>query len=266
MTEVKYYQDRPLVSIITVHLNDEENLLKTIESILTQDVELYEHIIKDGGSRQDIERTTSPYRSPNLKVVISKDNGIYDAMNQGLEEANGKYAYFLNAGDVFAGPKSLRVIADAYERYGHVFLYCDYRNALSREISHYSKRMTARFLLTNTICHQAQFIPIDSGAKPHYDTSFRFLADKDLLVRLFCSGHNKNYFRKIDECLIEYMDGGFSSGSVITDQIERENFKIVRRNLGVVSYLVLSLVSILSLRNWRMQAARRRLEILASKS
>ena len=86
-------------SIITVCLNAGQSLLDTVERTLGQTYEHFEIIVKDGGSTDgSIEKLPS---DPRIRVVTRQDTGIYDAMNQGIEEAKGDYLIFMNCGDWF---------------------------------------------------------------------------------------------------------------------------------------------------------------------
>jgi glycosyltransferase involved in cell wall biosynthesis len=91
------------ISIITVVYNGEEFLEKTIKSVLSQSYENIEYIIIDGGSTDGTVEIIEKYKE-NIDYWISeKDDGIYDAMNKGIEVSNGKGVLFLNAGDYFVG-------------------------------------------------------------------------------------------------------------------------------------------------------------------
>ena len=86
-------------SIIVVCLNAGEKLHKTIDSILQQTEQDYEIVVKDGGSSDNsLQQLPADER---IHIYEEKDTGIYDAMNQAIRHAVGKYVFFLNCGDYF---------------------------------------------------------------------------------------------------------------------------------------------------------------------
>ena len=87
----------PFFSIIVVCLNPGEKLLQTLQSIQKQEFRDYEIVLKDGGSTDGSLQKLDPEQS-GLHVVTKPDRGIYDAMNQAVEEAKGHFVFFLNCG------------------------------------------------------------------------------------------------------------------------------------------------------------------------
>ena len=87
----------PFFSIIVVCLNPGEKLLQTLQSIQKQEFRDYEIVLKDGGSTDGSLQELDPGQS-GLHVVTKPDRGIYDAMNQAVEEAKGRFVFFLNCG------------------------------------------------------------------------------------------------------------------------------------------------------------------------
>ena len=97
-----------LFSIITVCLNEENEIKNTILSVLEQDYDNFEYIIKDGGS---VDKTVSiaesfstafTDRGISFRIITQRDKGIYDAMNIATREAKGDWIIYMNAGDYFA--------------------------------------------------------------------------------------------------------------------------------------------------------------------
>ena len=102
----------PLVSIITVVLNDVENIETTIISALSQDSNNFEYIIIDGGSTDGTIDIIKRYLG---KIDIFKsesDLNIYDGMNKGKKLSSGKYLNYLNSGDYYCSKDTLSYISD----------------------------------------------------------------------------------------------------------------------------------------------------------
>ena len=96
------------ISVITVTLNDEEGLKRTLDSLYRLKTIPSEIIVVDGGSAESIIDSILrkfSIKSPQLKVLSGPDKGIYDAMNKGHNLASGKLIHYLNSGDtVFGDP------------------------------------------------------------------------------------------------------------------------------------------------------------------
>jgi glycosyltransferase involved in cell wall biosynthesis len=88
-----------VLSIITVNLNNELGLRKTIDSVIKQFFTDYEYIIIDGGSTDGSVAVVKEYADKLTYWVSEPDKGIYNAMNKGIIHANGEYLMFLNSGD-----------------------------------------------------------------------------------------------------------------------------------------------------------------------
>ena len=91
--------EMPLISIITVNLNNLEGLKRTMTSVFEQTWQEYEYIIIDGGSTDGSKEYIESF-SDKISVWVSEpDAGIYNGMNKGIKVANGEYLLFLNSGD-----------------------------------------------------------------------------------------------------------------------------------------------------------------------
>ena len=90
--------DKPLISVVTTNLNDD--IESTILSVMDQEYENIEFIIKDGGSNNSILKILEYYDDKIDYWVSEKDNGIWDGTNKGLVLATGHYIVILDSGDL----------------------------------------------------------------------------------------------------------------------------------------------------------------------
>ena len=194
-------------SIITVCLNAGQGLLDTVERTLGQTYGHFEIIVKDGGSQDgSIEKLPD---DPRIRVVSRKDTGIYDAMNQGIEEARGDYLIFMNCGDWFYSPDVLQSIA---ERIGEARLPLYYGKCFDRmtgQVRAYPKQLTRMTCYRTMICHQATVYRADVLKKRPYDLSYPILADRETLWHLVCDETVEPVY--LDTVIADYQGGGESA-------------------------------------------------------
>lgn len=103
----KHYDNKLIISIITVVFNGKEHLEETILSVLNQTYDNIEYIIIDGASTDGTLDIIKKYEDKIDYWVSEKDKGIYDAMNKGINLANGEWLNFMNAGDKFYNDDTL---------------------------------------------------------------------------------------------------------------------------------------------------------------
>lgn len=92
----------PDLTIITVTYNAGLLLQNTLESVVRAlpQPERIEYLLIDGASTDNTLAIASEYKEVlKLKIYSESDKGLYDAMNKGLQMVNGRYLWFLNAGD-----------------------------------------------------------------------------------------------------------------------------------------------------------------------
>ncbi|MGK4569296.1 glycosyltransferase family 2 protein [Flavobacterium sp. 3HN19-14] len=88
------------ISVITINYNDAAGLEKTILSVLNQNCDDFEFIVIDGNSTDGSKNIIEKYAGKLTFSVSEPDNGIYNAMNKGINAAKGEYLLFMNSGDI----------------------------------------------------------------------------------------------------------------------------------------------------------------------
>lgn len=97
------------ISIITIVLNDKQNIEETIQSVVSQNIEI-EYIVIDGASTDGTLDVLQKHKDKIDTIISEKDSGIYKAMNKAIDMANGEWICFMNSGDMFYDSKVLKNI------------------------------------------------------------------------------------------------------------------------------------------------------------
>ena len=109
------------ITIITVNFNGDKTLERTIKSITNQTYnKKFEYIIVDGKSNDKSLEIIKKYekilleRNVMYRWISEKDNGIYHAMNKGIELASGDIIGIINSDDWYE-KDTLEKVAKKFE-------------------------------------------------------------------------------------------------------------------------------------------------------
>lgn len=206
-----------IFSIIIPTYNCSELLEETLHSIFCQNKDLFECIIVDGNSKDDTLKTILKYKNDYpeaIKYITENDNGIYDAMNKGIELSSGEYLYFLGAGDIL-----VHNCLDKVKSYLTYSLEMIYGNIISfKDKSVFGSERSLDKLLLSNISHQAIFYRksiFDILGK--YNLKYHIYADYYFNINVFLTNSiSKKY---IDINISEYRGDGVSDNYVDKDFI-----------------------------------------------
>ncbi|MGB1007808.1 MAG: glycosyltransferase, partial [Thalassobaculaceae bacterium] len=93
--------DKPLVTVLTPCFNAADSLAETIASVGAQSYPNIEHIVLDGGSTDGTRALLGAFDDTLDYYVSAPDDGLYDALNNGLALAAGEFVMMLSADDVY---------------------------------------------------------------------------------------------------------------------------------------------------------------------
>jgi glycosyltransferase involved in cell wall biosynthesis len=111
----------PKLSIITINYNDVLGLKRTLESVTGQIYSNFEYIVINGGSTDGSKELLEKYTDKISYWVSEPDQGIYHAMNKGIEKASGEYLLFMNSGDLFYNSGILKEVVDHISKYDLIY-------------------------------------------------------------------------------------------------------------------------------------------------
>ena len=195
----------PRLSIIIPTFNSAKTLSRCLDSVISQSFTDWEVLMMDGVSNDDTIKIASSYQDARIRICSEPDKGIYDAMNKGIDKAQGEWLYFLGSDDWLLNNCVLEefFFTSKYSEYD--VIYGDVESSLNC-------RHNGEWKLDNlwyNRCHQAIFYKRTIFNKfGKYNLKYKVLADYDLNLKWFlCPSIQCKY---IPMLIAHFSEGGTS--------------------------------------------------------
>jgi glycosyltransferase len=207
-----------MITIITAVKNGARTIADCVQSVKMQSVQP-EHIIMDGDSSDNTLAIIERHKYESLNLYSAPDRGIYDAMNRGINLANGEIIGLLNADDVFFDRNVLKRVITAFREsttaacYGDlIYVARDNLNKIDRywkSCRFSSKKMYwgwmpphPTFFVRRSVYEKFGLFNLTLGSAADYELMLRFLLKNRISVKY------------IDHILVKMRTGGQSNASI----------------------------------------------------
>ncbi|MFY0687758.1 MAG: glycosyltransferase [Cyclobacteriaceae bacterium] len=218
------------LSIVTVVRNDANGLERTLQSVIAQTFKDLEYVVIDGNSSDDTISVIERNENQIDKWISEADNGIYDAMNKGINISKGEWVIFLNAGDEFANENVLESVFKEEEATDKI-IYGDSILIGKDQQTHMKAKTFSRNNLvlwgTRVLCHQAIFVK--RAVLGSYDLNYLLKAELNWYFDLLTNVKASN-IRQIPEAIVKYELGGIGEQRIFLNL--REHIKVLYKRTG----------------------------------
>lgn len=230
---MKSNTDEPLISVITVCFNSQKTISRTIEAVLSQTYPNIEYLIIDGASKDNTISIAESYsdmffdKGYTYRIYSEPDDGLYFAMNKGIELSSGDIIGIVNSDDWYE-PDAVKIAANIYKKHPYDILMCSMNRwkGIKRTIKAPSVK---KYKTSRDFCHPAMFVTRRTYEEiGSYNTSM-FYADFDFWLRQF--KENRVYI--ISERIVtNFMLGGVSNQKSIKKMLFRikDRYHVYRQN------------------------------------
>jgi hypothetical protein len=202
------------ISVVTVCYNADAVIEGCLRSVAEQTHRDIEHIVIDGLSSDGTVAAVRRY--PHVTTLVSeRDQGIYDAMNKGLDHVTGDYVLFLNADDRFSSATSLAKAVAAIERDRGADVYYGWLEVRPLDGTSHVFRPpqpadVLEFMVVGCLPHQSTLARPSVFVKTgRFDLRYRYHADYDWFLKILADPTID--VRPVDSIIGSFRLGGASS-------------------------------------------------------
>ena len=228
-SEVK---EAPLISIITVVYNGYPAVEATLLSVLSLNYPAIEYILIDGCSNDGTVEIIKKYKDRIASWVSEPDQGIYHAMNKGIERATGEWINFMNCGDRFATFDVLEIFKDEQINadivYGEAMI--EYPTFETRYERFPLKNMWKRM----PFCHQACFVRTSIMKVYKFDLHYALSADFDFMYRAYTNGKDFLFINKVI-CRFDFTTGASRNYGLLSTKERRDS--VLKHEFSLLKWL-----------------------------
>jgi putative colanic acid biosynthesis glycosyltransferase len=201
--------DGPVFSIIIPIFNSAGTIGRTLKSIFDQKYSDFELIIIDGGSKDNSLEIVRSFENRIAHIISEPDDGVYDAVNKGLNLAVGNWIYILGADDALSNDEVLVKVSQELKGTAKI-VYGDIENlnAVHKKVPKVHRSSFNRSLLwRNRLHQQSAFYHRSLFSNFRFNPEYKVLADYDFHLLLL---QKKTEAKRVDLKISLCEAGGLS--------------------------------------------------------
>lgn len=211
--------NKPKFSIITVCFNSEKTIEDTMLSVISQTYSNIEFIVIDGKSTDGTLAIINKYKNQITTFISENDNGFYDAINKGIELANGEYIAILNSDDFYVNTTIIEDVVNIFIKNNVDAVYGDLQYVDKLNTNIITRNWVSQNYTDGMFCkgwmppHPAFFVKkccYDRFGK--FNLQLKSAADYELMLRFIHV--NKIEVAYLPKVLVKMRVGGMSNSSI----------------------------------------------------
>jgi glycosyltransferase involved in cell wall biosynthesis len=226
------------ISIVTICLNNEKDIRRTVESVINQTYPNVEFIVIDGKSSDNTLNIVHEYRDKIKKILSEPDQNLYDAINKGIKLSTGDVVGLIHAGDYLYNNQIIEKIVSCFLSFDIEILFGHSKivNPIGKVVRINKSPQFKKILVEKgwMPSHQSIYVRRELFEKyGYYRTDFGGMADYEWFLRMFYFSQPK--IKRLDEFILYFSTGGRSTKSY-SSKLKKSHFNTVKKSWAVNGY------------------------------